>query len=410
MGLLLTIEEPAQGGSAAPSLQSFLELGFRPLYLAGALWACVAVVLWIFFPSCILGTLQGVIWHGHEMLWGFVVTIAVGFLMTAGANWTGINPMPGKYLALSCVLWLVARIAYLLPGEAAFAVALLGETLFLLFAAMGMGRAVLKSASRRNYGVPIVLVALAVSNLAYLAAAHAGDFVRVMQYFYVGFVCMAILVLLVGRRVIPFFAMRAVHGMTIPMLTDVGHWQLGLSGVAVVLLVFSQPHLASIPLAAAGGIAIYQVVAWRPLQVLKQPILWILYAGYFFTGIGLILVALRTVMPSLPSVLPIHTIAMGGFSVLIMGMITRTALGHLGRPLALSANMIRCYWLVLAAAWVRLMAIAYWPLAEILVSFAAVLWVGAFGLYLREFYPMMIRPRRPPTMSPPATVRAAPPH
>ena len=74
-------------------------MGFRPLYLAGCAWALISVLLWVHAPSLLRGELNRLAWHAHEMLWGFVATIAVGFLLTAGANWTGRNPLRGNALA-----------------------------------------------------------------------------------------------------------------------------------------------------------------------------------------------------------------------------------------------------------------------------------------------------------------------
>ena len=104
------------GGAAharAPSLHAFLELAFRPLYLAGAAWALIALGIWVWAPQVLIGPLQGIAWHAHEMLWGFIATIAVAFLMTAGANWTGINPLKGG--ALGDRVRALAGRAYRLP-------------------------------------------------------------------------------------------------------------------------------------------------------------------------------------------------------------------------------------------------------------------------------------------------------
>jgi len=117
---LLQLKEPASTNGGAPSLKAFLEMGFRPLYLGGIAWALVAIAIWIYAPMALTGPLQGIAWHAHEMLWGFIATIAVGFLMTAGTNWTGINPLQGRALGAVCVLWLMARIGFLVNSEAAF--------------------------------------------------------------------------------------------------------------------------------------------------------------------------------------------------------------------------------------------------------------------------------------------------
>ena len=113
MAELLQIEEPGPQKRPAPQWAAFLELGFRPLYLAGCSWAALSVALWVFAPGLLRGQLGGVFWHAHEMLWGFIATIAVGFLLTAASNWTGITPLKGWALGLLSALWLLARGAYL---------------------------------------------------------------------------------------------------------------------------------------------------------------------------------------------------------------------------------------------------------------------------------------------------------
>jgi len=398
MSSLLKLEEPDATGDA-PSLTAFLELGFRPLYLAGAFWAMLAVLIWIFLPQWIVGTLQGVIWHAHEMLWGFVITIAIGFLMTAGANWTGINPLPHRWLFVALALWCVARMAYLLPGAPAFVIGTFSEISMLLLAAIGMGRAVFKSRSQRNYGVPLVLLALALVDAAYLWTAANGDYATLMREFHIGIMFMAMLVLLIGRRVIPFFAMRAVTGLVIPMLTRSGHVQLGLSVLGVLMIALQWRGAAALIIGTVGAISVAQVLLWKPYRVLRKPLLWILYTGYLLTGIGLIAFATSLVDLSAATVWPVHLVAMGGFSVLIIGMITRTALGHLGRPLEVTATIVASYWLVLGAAVFRLSAVAMPSLRSVLLGIAALCWIAAFAMYVREFFPMMIRPRpRPQTI------------
>ena len=393
MSQLLRIEEPYRPGRNSPSLRAFLELGFRPLYLAGASWAALAILLWIFFPHWLVGSLQGFVWHGHEMFWGFIVTIAVGFLMTAGANWTGLNPMPRPWLAAACLLWLAARIFYLLPGQIAFAAAAIAETLFLGGAASAMAIAVLNSRNRRNYGVPLVMAGLAIANLLFTWAAWLADYAQIMRYFYVGLMFMAMLVLLVGRRVIPFFAMRAVPGLEIAKHTVSGQVQLGLSAGVIAGLFFDYIFFTAGLLMLIGAVSLWQVLTWKPWAVRSRPILWILYLGYGVTGLGLIAAAVKLLDPGLRAAWFVHTVAMGGFSVLIIGMITRTALGHLGRPLHLSSAMVAGYWLVLSASALRLFALMPTSFSGWALYASALSWIGAFSLYVWEFSPMMIRPR-----------------
>jgi uncharacterized protein involved in response to NO len=389
--MLIQIQEPEATPQVPPSWAAFLELGFRPLYLAGASWALVAVLIWVFAPQGAAGTMGGLAWHAHEMLWGFVATIAVGFLLTAGANWTGITPLAGRPLGGLLALWLAARLGYLLPGDLLFTTAAVAETLFFGIAASAMGRAVWVSRNRRNFAVPPMMLGLAAANLLFLSALD--DWATAMRGYHAGLQVMALIALLVARRVVPFFAMRAVPGLQLPMHERSGQWQLVSTALAVAAGLAGAAPLQAACLALAGGLALWQLWQWQPRAVRGRPILWILYAGYAGLAIGLLVTAARIAGLDLPPALPVHLIAMAGFSVLIIGMLTRTALGHLGRGLVLDRSMVASYALVLAAAALRLGALLPLALSGRLLQAAALAWAGAFGAYLWRFAPWLVRPR-----------------
>ena len=376
-----------------PSLKASLALGFRPLYPAGALWAAVAIALWIFAPQTLSGTLQGVAWHAHEMLWGFVATIAVGFLLTAGANWTGKNPICGAPLAALLGLWAVARVGFLLPGQEAFRVAAVSELLFFTVAAAALARVIIGSRNTRNYGVPMMVLALGAADAWYLWVAEHGNYLELLRALDSGLLVMAAVALLVARRVIPFFTMRVMPGLVLPKQTRSGQVQLAACGAALACLLAGLKQPLAGFLAVAGATSLYQVLTWKPLLVRQKPLLWILYAGYAALGWGLILAAVQVLSPGIRAAVHVHVIAMGGFSVLIIGMLTRTALGHLGRPLKLDGSMRTSYWLMLMAVVLRLGALATSDQAQVLLKLSALAWIAVFALYLWRFLPMLVKPR-----------------
>ncbi len=393
MAKTILMQPPAPPRAAGPDLGAFLSLGFRPLYLVGVAWAVVAVVLWVFAPQWLQPPLAGVAWHAHEMLWGFIATIAVGFLMTAGANWTGLNPMPAGALVAAVALWATARAGLLAGGGPGFVIGAAAEISFFLLAAAALARVVLKTRNRRNYAVPPMLAALAAADAAFLLAAWQGDQARLMHRFDAGMLVMALIALLVARRVIPFFAMRAVAGLQIPLHERTGLAQLGAGALAVAALLAGPAWLTAAALAIAGALALVQTAAWRPWAVRRVPLLWILYLGYAGLGVGLLFAAARAAGVDLRSAVPVHLIAMAGFSVLIIGMVTRTALGHLGRALVVDRSMVASYVCVVAAAALRLVAL--WPSEFSLPALhaSAIAWIAGFTLYLWRFVPWLIRPR-----------------
>ena len=88
-------------------------LGFRPFYLGAATFAMLAIPAWI--GALLYGTSLGlsmppVLWHAHDMLFGFAAAVIVGFLLTAGRAWTGLDTPRGPLLASLAGLWLAARV------------------------------------------------------------------------------------------------------------------------------------------------------------------------------------------------------------------------------------------------------------------------------------------------------------
>ena len=88
-----------------------------------------------------------------------------------------------------------------------------------------------------------------------------------------------------------------------------------------------------------------------------MPLLWILYTGYLGLSIGLLVGAAQLAGLVVRVAWPAHVIGVAGFSVMILGMVTRTALGHLGRPLQTDRSMVLSYALIILAALLRLAAL-----------------------------------------------------
>src|SRR5689334_630090 len=147
MAPLLRIDEPS---SSTPRGFALFALGFRPFYLLACVFAALSIPLWALQFSGMLAHpyLAGPLWHAHEMLFGFTLAVIVGFLFTAGRNWSN-QPTPTSWtLAALAGLWIAARVLVLTPyGAAAAAV----NVAFPLAAAIALAIPFLKAGDRRNY-------------------------------------------------------------------------------------------------------------------------------------------------------------------------------------------------------------------------------------------------------------------
>ncbi|MBE0703695.1 MAG: NnrS family protein, partial [Afipia sp.] len=116
---------------------AFLSYGFRPFFLAGAIYSGLAVAIWIpvYFGEVTLHTAFAPLdWHIHEMLFGFLPAVIAGFLLTAIPNWTGRPPVRGNLLLLMVVVWVLGRVAVACSGEVGWRAAMLVDVSFLLLA------------------------------------------------------------------------------------------------------------------------------------------------------------------------------------------------------------------------------------------------------------------------------------
>ncbi|MBP8307835.1 MAG: NnrS family protein, partial [Burkholderiaceae bacterium] len=102
-----------------------LRLGMRPFYLGAAAFAAISVPFWV---AAVLGAialpmpLSPLLWHAHEMLFGFATAVIIGFLLSAGKAWTGLTVARGPALGALATLWLAARLAAIGAPYAVYAV------------------------------------------------------------------------------------------------------------------------------------------------------------------------------------------------------------------------------------------------------------------------------------------------
>ena len=390
----LPIFSEAKAAVQRPPGLPFLRLGFRPFYVGGALLAALIVPLWV---AMFLGAWQlspavpGLLWHAHEMLFGFAVAIIVGFLMTAGKTWTGLATPRGALLAALALLWLGARVASVTGPYVVYAV--LDLALLPTVAAI-MVTLFLRSRNYRNLPLGLILALLAAANLVFHLAVLGWLDVSAMTPLYAGLALIIMIECVMAGRVIPFFTMTVTPGLKLVAPVWLERVSLGFTALGLALWVFAPPSVMGlIVLGLASGLHTWRLLAWRPGVTLKRPILWVLHAAYAWIPIGLALLALAQ-MGWVPVSAGVHALGVGATGGLIIGMITRTARGHTGRPLAVAGPEVLAYALVITAALLRvflpLLAPALYAWALIA---SAALWSGAFSVYLWIYTPWLMSAR-----------------
>ena len=146
-------------------------------------------------------------------------------------------------------------------------------------------------------------------------------------------------------------------------------------------------------LVLASGLHVNRLRGWQPALTVKRPILWILHLSYAWIPLGLGLLALAQIDWVSVSA-AVHALAVGAMGGIIIGMITRTARGHTGRPLQVTKAEVLAYALVMTAAVLRsLLPLLVPALYTVSLIVAAVAWSAAFLIYLWIFTPWLMSTR-----------------
>jgi len=377
-----------------PALFSF---GFRPFFLFSAIWAAVAVPIWVAALTLgdgTVGALDGRTWHIHEMLFGFVGGVVAGFLLTAVPNWTGRLPVTGRALAGLFLLWVAGRAAMLAPAHLGAAAAVVDSAFLAVFAAV-IWREILAAKNRRNLPVCLMVSVLALSNIVFHLRAvwpETGPYSeRAAVAVLIG------LVALIGGRVTPSFTQNWTRAQGLDRnptaFNRFDQVVLALTGIGLAAWVaLPETPVTGALLLLAGGGNLARLARWRGWLAGREPLVWILHAGYAWVGIGLVLLGLGRITPVLvPATAGVHGLTAGAMGVMILAMMTRATLGHTGRPRVSDTTTLTLYVVANLAALVRVAAPFFAEAASHLLSLSAALWALAFLLYAARYGPMLAR-------------------
>lgn len=392
---LIAIEEPHGGkhGKSSWEEQPVLGMGFRPFYLLAAAFAAVSVPLW---TARFLGWDAGLShvdlnWHMHEMIFGFAIAVIIGFLYTAGRNWTGLATPHGKTLALIAGLWIAGRIAMLF-ADPLWAAPI--DLAFLPVAGWPLYRVLKQSGNKRNMFLIGLLALLTIANAAFHMAALGWLQQSPVLPVHAAILVIVIIESVIGGRVIPGFTANAVQGVKPVINVQRDRISLALTAAAGAAWVAGAPSAMTAALAVAAACAqLTRLVGWMPHTTTRHPLLWILHLSYAWIPVGFVLLALAALNLA-PVSAAIHVLAIGSMAGLIIGMITRTALGHTGRSLKAGRSEVLMYALIqigVLARFVAAMNIGGVRDAALLVTMAA--WSSAFLVYVAVYGPYLFRTR-----------------
>jgi len=378
------------------STPPILQTGFRLFFLSSAIAAILGILLWMLIYSfgwaINIHLSSFIAWHAHEMIFGYAMAVIAGFLLTAVQNWTGLQTLRGVPLLSLFLLWFIARIMPFIDSFLSFLVMAVCDMLFISYLTYAVFIPIFKVKQWRNMVVVIKVFFILVSNLMF----YLGEAGLILGGYRIGlysaFYLIISLILMLGRRVLPFFIEK---GVGYPVKLKNREW---IDNLCIYLFLFFwgaiiiNPNTYIIAI-LSGGLCILhiiRIVGWYTYGIWKKPLLWSIYLSYACIILGFALIVYMKVWP-ISIFLPLHAFAYGGIGVMTLSMMARVSLGHTGRSINHPSKYIKVAFICM------LIGMIFRVIVPILsnhnystwIIISQILWIVSFSLYLIIYTPML---------------------
>ncbi len=394
----MNVAIPANRISSRPAL---FDYGFRPFFLLCGCFAIAVIPIWLYrfaHAATPFGSLPAMYWHSHEMLYGFVLAAVAGFLLTAVPSWTGSRGFAGRPLMIVVGLWVLGRVAMSTVGAVPFWLSAVAE-LALIPALLALLAPPIFRHANRNVPLLGVITVLWLIDGAFMVALDRGDAALAGGAMRLAIDFVLILVTVIAGRIVPAFTANALRkrGETASTVTR-RPVEIAVIGVMVAIAIvdaFAPDSMWSGALAALAALAhIIRLSGWRSFRTGGEPILWVMHVAYAWLPVGLALKACALLASAQWAMKWQHALTSGVLSTMILAVMTRVALGHTGRPLAVSRAIAVAYVLLTVSTVLRVFGISLFPGHYLLtVSVSGLAWMLCFAIFVVVYAPILWNPR-----------------
>lgn len=379
-----------------------LAYAFRPFFLLTGIYGVIVVLAWIGFLFAGWELPLGwspLHWHSHEMIYGLVPAAAAGFALTAITNWTNAAPLQGRVLLALVLLWLAGRVAFWLIGWLPLWLIAAIDLAFLPVLAFYLGVILVRHEKFHNLLLVGILASLALGNFLMHLGFIQGSTSLIKAGQQLGLNVTLLMMVAIAGRITPLFTMNWLrnHGGNPEHVTRSERMdRCSIFSVAILVVVDILPlpsYVVGATALVAGLISGVRLFQWAGWRAAREPLLWILHLAYLWIVIALLLRGASVFTSLVPDTLWQHALGVGAIASLILGVMTRVALGHTGRPLKLPRFAVVIYLAILGSALLRVLAAAHLIDYRLGVTLAGTGWIIAFSLFVIIYWPILSTPR-----------------
>jgi uncharacterized protein involved in response to NO len=377
-----------------------LASGFRPAFLMTGIAALILLPAWVAiwaFGVPLHSPWPPTLWHAHEMLFGFVGAAIAGFLLTAVPSWTGQRGFAGRPLIGLAALWLSGRILIATAAYWPSVLVLAVDGAFILYLACLLAPPLVR-ARNRNTQLLGVLMALGTCNVLFHIALLHRDVAAASHIMYCAVDLVLLMVTVIGGRILPAFTRSGLKAQGINVTLEISAAMNGLSIAAMLVVLLVDIFFPNSAGAAtvAGLAAVTQgvrLLQWRPHSTVRLPLLWILHVSYAWIPIGLALKCAAIGAGPAIAAFWLHALTVGVLATMIIGVMSRAALGHTGRALEAAPLTVTAYVLLCFAAVTRVFGLSLGISYPMVIVLSASFFTVSFACFLWVYVPILWSPR-----------------
>ncbi|HTW51339.1 MAG TPA: NnrS family protein [Stellaceae bacterium] len=378
-------------GTASRAEIALSARGPHVFFVFAALFGAFVLAEWV--VTVRLGWVNAVppvMWHAHEMVYGFAAAGLAGIISAWVPEWSGARRCEPARLYLLVGIWLLGRVVMALSALLPAWLVTVVDLSFLPVLAALVITPHLAIRPERNLPLLALVALLWLGNLAMHAETFGGTYALAERGARIGIDAYLLMIAIVGGNAIPvatngLFADRGLRLKirSMPILDG-----LAIATVLVYLIsdgLTGTSHATSTAALAAGVFNAVRLVRWHGYRSLRAPAVAILHLGYLWLVVGLLLEAAVPVTNGVADMAAIHALTAGAIGTLLLAAIAHESMVHGGSSARAERPVFAAYGLVSIAVIFRIAALFVPDAFVNLIIISGALWSLGFFCLLASY-------------------------
>jgi uncharacterized protein involved in response to NO len=376
---------------------------FRPFFLIGALYGPLILLHWVLAYSGVTHKSYPyanlISWHFHEMIYGYVMAIICGFVLTALPSWAGTREINGVKLAILVCAWFIGRFAFWFPQYVSAQATLICDQLLVTLLIIFAGPGVLKAKKPAFLLFFPLFFGFLIANWFIYSGSVFDIYERLQIGIELSVYMLIAVFILIGGFLTGIFTSNVVEdgGINCIPFPSFSFEVTALASI-IVLAIFDIGNLPANWVAAAAGFAalvhFIRMALWKGYAAGNKPLIWSLNLSYCWLIIALVMKALGELQLIGSSNTWVHAFTIGALGLKQISLMTRVALRHTGRPLIPHKLMVSAFIIIIVAAVTRI-SVSLFELNHAVLILSAILWSVPFLLYAGLYGRILLSPSLP---------------